>query len=161
VAEVPRANLTDISRGVRGELTIPGNASGDSEKRKITVVGVSPLVDEVTGTSSVEFQLVEPSKNSLPIGLLARASFFLNQRKAFSVPETALVYREKEIFVRKVVNSHIVFVPTKVNRVTDGIAELAETAVKSGDSLVVRSNVFVDNGQSVAVESQGVVRKDD
>jgi multidrug efflux pump subunit AcrA (membrane-fusion protein) len=156
--EVPGADLGKISLNMIGELHLRSSANAtDANTHKLKVVGVSPLLDEVTGTALVELAPVNAGAN-LPIGTVGKIVFSANARKGFSLDESALVYRGKDIFVRKLVDGKAKFVKVDILQSRNGNAEIA-AGITEGDTLIVRTTSFVDDNQEVVVKESTVATK--
>ena len=161
--EVTAADLRLVSTGLEGDfLPVATMAPQGSGLTHVKVQGVSPLVDPATGTATVELVPADAKTAGiaagLMVGMVGRVTFKVNQRKGIQVPEQALVYRGTETLIKIVEGNKAKMVPVKVAATRRGIAEIS-TGVKAGDQVIVRSSMFVADGQEVTVQKSDVAKK--
>ncbi|MGE0172074.1 MAG: efflux RND transporter periplasmic adaptor subunit [Oligoflexales bacterium] len=155
--ELPSSELPKFRRGLEGEFSW-GNASSPDAKFPIIVSALSPMVDPATGTVEMELKPKTNGKVNIPLGMIGRAQFALNERSSIEVPQESLVFRGKDTFVRTVVNEVANVVPVEVAATKGGRSEI-KTGLKVGDLLIIRSSGFVDDGQKVAVKESDAPKR--
>ncbi len=144
--EVTVADLAAVHSGMLGSLEL----SESTETREIKVSGVSPLVDPLTGTASAELVLTD-QKKPLPPGAVGRVRFKARLHKGIEVPESAVFYRGEQAMVRVLQENKALFRPVKLGPSRQGKFEILE-GLKSGETVVLRVNTFINDGESVKVE---------
>jgi HlyD family secretion protein len=120
------------------------------------VAGVSPFVDPSTGTALAQLDVLEQSKKvkslALAPGLQGQVLFRANPRQGYQIPDTAVIYKGQDSFIRIVQDKKIKFIPISLGKKQRGLFE-----VLKGPSpqmhLVERSSRFVAEGETVALEN--------
>jgi multidrug efflux pump subunit AcrA (membrane-fusion protein) len=150
--EVAASDLSLVSTGLIGKLSLPTISSGQSIDVKIS--GISPLIDSATGTASCQLRAVKKEDFVyLKPGLVGQIVLDVNRHKGIEIPESALVYKDKDIFVRTIQNGKI-----KEIKVTTGDTRKGQIEILSGlkekDVIAVRSSGFLTDGLDVTVEKE-------
>jgi multidrug efflux pump subunit AcrA (membrane-fusion protein) len=148
--EIPATDLPFLKVGLQGTFEI-----FDKLKVESTIVGLSPIVDPLTGCATAE---IKPKQPILAPGMIGKMNFKTNQRKVFLVNEQAVVIRGKSSFIRVVENAKAKYVPVKVVQISKGMAEISVDA-KPGVPIVTAANKFVADGQAVTVQQKEVSKK--
>lgn len=154
VLEATVADVKFIKPGVTGFY-------GDKDNlQKVVVIGVSPVVDTLTGTSRVELEF-SSIKNSLPIGSLLKIQFKLNKHKGIILPVDVLTYKLKIPHLRVVdaKTNKVHRVEVKKVRRAAGMIEIT-SGLKENDLVVIRSSGFLKDGSKVKVASNKEKSKD-
>lgn len=154
--EVTSRDLPLIRVGMIGEFSLYPSPAGTCVPFKVS--GVSPVVDPATGTATVEMRSANAEAKKLPLGMLGKISFKINQRQGIVVSDDALVYRGSDVFVRTVVGSVAKYAKVKIASTLKGQAEIA-SGLNEGDVVITRSSVFIADGQEVTVEAGDVAKK--
>jgi multidrug efflux pump subunit AcrA (membrane-fusion protein) len=125
---------------------------GIEEKISVQVIGISPKLDLTTGTA---LTLLKPVKElKLPAGNLAKVHFKTNLRKGILVPDHALSYVGRDLFLRTVVEGKVVFKPIKIGKKKGVMVEVLE-GISDGEIIIERTNSYLDKGDSVVVKDKG------
>lgn len=148
--EVPASDLAIIHRDLAGQVM-----AGEKNVVAVKVNGVSPVVDPLTGTASAQLRL---TSGTLPIGVIGKAIFKANARKAIQVSDQALIYRGNDTLLRLVEDSKAKFVPVKVTSTRKGFAEIG-AGIPAGSTVIVRASRYVAEGQQVSVQQSDVAKK--
>jgi HlyD family secretion protein len=157
VVEVAALDLTRLAPGLTGEFTTRGEGGLKVDAR---ITGISPLVDPATGTATVELAPAASGDKaaSLPIGIVGRLKFKVNQRQGLTVPEIALTYRGDATLVRVVEGGVARYREIKTKDTRGGQTEVA-SGLRPGDVVITRASAFVADGQAVTVQAPDVARK--
>lgn len=148
VIEVVAADLSLVSKGLKGEFKRPGN----EEPIAATVTGVSPFVDPGAGTATAE--LVVEGKQALALlpGLVGRVFFKVREHHGVQLTEEAIVHRGKETFVRMVDEKGIARLkPITLGPMRQGAVEVTE-GLATGDKIIVRASQYVPDGSAVTID---------
>jgi multidrug efflux pump subunit AcrA (membrane-fusion protein) len=149
--EVAVPDLGSVRPGLQGELRLAGGETPVPVK----VRGISPFVDPATGTASCELELADPKKSPpLPAGFVGQVTFKAREHKGFELPESAVVYRGRDPFVRVVVNNKAKLVPITLGETRQGLVEITR-GPKEGDQVVIRASKFVADGEEVTLQRAG------
>ncbi len=150
VAEIAGGDLSSVSLGLTGEMILNGSSHG----YQVKVTGISPQLDPATGTATCELALVNVQKNVplVPSGSLGRVTFKVRARKGIEIPEYALIYRDNQVFVRIVDKDIAKFVQVQLGTSQKGLVEIT-SGLADGMSVVLRSSVFVAQGERVKVQA--------
>lgn len=147
--EVSVGDFSAIRTGLTGDLFV----TGVPEKVAVRVLGVSPVVDPGTGSATAELAVVEKTKATmLPPGAIGKVSFQVREHSGIQIPESALGYKGPEPFVRVVEAGKAKFVKVQLGESRQGLVEVVK-GISEGQSLIVRSNTFVAEGESVEVQT--------
>jgi multidrug efflux pump subunit AcrA (membrane-fusion protein) len=144
--EVTVSDLAAIHTGMKGLLEL----HDVREPVDITVAGISPLIDPATGTATAELKIVDKRKTPPP-GLVGRVRFRARLHKGFELPESAVFYRGEQPLVRVMNGDKAVFRTVRLGNARHGKFEILE-GLKSGDTVVLRSNTFIGDGEAVTVQ---------
>ena len=147
--EVPAHDLSALHPGMKGEFkpdpmlpeTIP-----------VVIEGLSPLVDIKSGTATAELRPLAKSA-SLRQGQLGQVSVTTNQRDAFLIPESAVIYREDKPFIRILSQGKVVKKSIELgNRMGDSYE--VKSGVKPGEQVITRTSRFVPDGEEVDIQKE-------
>lgn len=132
------------------------NVSERSIKSRVTAI--SPVVDPATGTATVE--LMPPRSEKLLPGMLGRAEFRVRERRGVQVPDSALVFRGTDPYLRIVESGVAHWKRVKIGGSAGGYTDISEGA-KVGDNLIVRATSFIADGDLVEIQAakQGEVAR--
>lgn len=151
--EVAAQDLKLIRIGTAAEFipstteSVPANANG-AKGWPIRLTGVSPQVDPLTGTATVEILL--PSNTGLLPGALGQVKIKVNEHSGIQIAESALRYRGNKTFVSVIENEHAVNRDVAVAARGRGLIEIS-SGLKEGDTIVLRSSGFLAEGDKVKV----------
>lgn len=149
VIEIPGTDLGNFRTGLAGEFKV----IGQTEACPVKISGLSPLVDSTTGTATATLEVA--GQKSLPLpGILGKAEFKVNQRFGISIPEEAIIYRDKKTFVRLVVGNKAKQVPVTLGPIQNGKVEVFE-GLKNGDVVIERCSGYIADGEEVNVQKAG------
>lgn len=151
--ELTTTDMKDAKVGLKGIFKI------DSLKDPVEVVitGISPYVNNMTGTSTV---VAEPTKKNLKIfpGVLGQVQFKTAVRSTFLVPESSVVYRGDSTFVRVIENNK-----AKFKKVSLGFRSLDTVEIVEGltenEVYIERASRFVADGADVTVQDEKEQKK--
>ena len=150
VLELAAADLSAVNPGLEGELLLVGQTT----RLPVIVLGVSPFVDPGTGTATCELAMAkrksDPAK--LPPGLMGKVTFHVRERHGYEIPEYAVIYRGKDAFIKVVENDKAKLLPVVLGAMRRGAVEIL-SGLKEGVPVILRSSVFVAEGESVNVQA--------
>jgi membrane fusion protein (multidrug efflux system) len=148
--EVPGTAAGDVETGL--EVRAESEAHPDRRFRG-RVTFVAPEVDEATRTLALEARVEDPDGLLKP-GMFVAVRLLVDERRAVTVPEEALVTRGPGTFVYRVDDEDAVRrVPVAVGVRREGWIELREGAA-AGDRIVVAGQQGVQDGSTVRVASE-------
>ena len=145
--QIPAQDLSVIQNGLQGEFKTPGQ----DQSLSVRVLGVSPFVDPTTGTASAQLRILSQIPVPLTPGIQGQVIFKAHQHEGFSIPESAIIYKGKDAFVRTVENEHIKQIQVELGPKQRGQVEILK-GLKGGEYLVERASRFVGDGEAVKVE---------
>jgi hypothetical protein len=148
VIEVAASDLNAIHQGSAGELRLTGQERAFTVK----VLGISPFVDPATGTATCELRVISAKGSSLPPGLVGQVTFKVRQHRGLQIPENAIVYRNKEPFVRIVDEGKAKYQAVSIGKARQGMIEITK-GLRNGSSVIIRSSQFVAEGEAVIIQS--------
>jgi multidrug efflux pump subunit AcrA (membrane-fusion protein) len=152
--EVSGSDLKHFSPGLAGSYT-PSHS--ESTPIPVRVLGLSPSVDPATGTATAELEITSKSGDT-HVGDLGQVTFEVNARDSFVVPESAIVYRKRDPYVRLVTDGKVHWAPVKLGS-TAGKGDTASddveivSGLQEGQSVVENVTGFVEEGGAVQVRS--------
>lgn len=150
--EIAAADLSLVSTGLVGKLSLPTISSGQSIDVEIS--GISPLIDSATGTASCQLRSVKKEDFVyLKPGLVGQVMLDVDKHRGIEVPESALVYKDKDILVRIIQNGKIKEAKIIAGDTRKGKVEIL-SGLKEKDVIVVRSSGFLTDGLDVTVEKE-------
>jgi HlyD family secretion protein len=142
VADVPEVTLSRVKVGAPTSFTV----TGIDEPLLGTVRLIGPEIMATTRLGKVYLTL--PENTNVRPGAFARGEIELVRRVAISVPESALLYREKEVYLQivkdGVVESRVVTTGARAN----GFVEISQ-GVAEDEDVVARAGTFIANGDRV------------
>jgi len=144
--EVAVSDMQDITRGLEGDLRIPG----EDKPFPVKVIGRSPFADPATGTASAELSLTDTRKGApkLPPGMVGTVSFRARDHVGVEVPEDAIVYRGQDAFLRVVEKGKAKYQQVALGQTRSGSVEILK-GLNAGQSVIVRASSYVGNGEEV------------
>jgi HlyD family secretion protein len=147
--EVAVSDMLAMKRGMEGELRLSGEEKGFPVK----VVGLSPFADPATGTASAELALIDGKNTApkLPPGMVGMVSFKAREHQGMEVPDSAIVYRGQDAFLRVVESGKAKFQSVVLGKSRGGSVEILK-GLKSGQSVIVRASSYVGNGEAVKAQ---------
>ncbi len=144
VIEVSAKDLGIIKVGEKGTF------ESNKTEYKVEIIGMSPFLDPATGSATAELKIIDTKP--LTIGQLGKVKFKSNLRKAFILPESALVYRGDKTYVREVNDKNIVKkILVKTGNKKRGNVEILE-GLSEKQNIVVKSSGFLADGYEVEVK---------
>ncbi len=145
--EIPAHHLSALKRGMTGEFR-PDPMQPESVP--VTIEGLSPLIDVKSGTATAELRPLKES-GLLRQGILGQISLKTNQREAFLLPESAIIYRDEKPFVRVLANGKVQRKEIKLGSRMGDSYEVSG-GLKAGEQIVTRSSRFISDGEEVEVQ---------
>lgn len=148
--EIAAVDYSALKAGMLGELRIPG----ETLAKPVRVRGISPFIDPGTGTATAELELFPGSSKgvtNLPPGLVATVSFRTREHLGFEIPESALVYRGSQTFVRHVESGKAKYQSVERGPTRRGQIEITQ-GIKEGMEIIVRTSTYVADGDAVNIE---------
>lgn len=154
--EVPASDLPSIKVNMTGVMTF----SGVEDSFPIVVRGISPMVDPLSGTATVEVSLADgkAARSSLPIGAIAKVQFKAQAHQGLEVPESAIVYKGPEPLLRLIEDNKARLVPVTLSRPRRGKVEVLK-GLSPGALVVTRASSYVSDGDEVTVQNLEVAKK--
>lgn len=150
--EVPSVFLQGLHPGLPIEGRVEAFA-GDAFKGVVSMVGTR--VDPATRTMTVRAALPNPDLRLKP-GLLMSIELLKSQRAALLVPEEAILQKEKQFFVFKIIerDGKSVAVQTEVTAGSriPGKIEILE-GLERGDQVIVHGLMQVRSGQEISIRA--------
>lgn len=144
-AEVPAADLARVKPGGAARLTTPGGAVVSGTVRK-----VSPAVDPQTRNGLVYVDLKADEMADARAGMFVRGELRFDQRRALTVPASAVLLREG-FDVVLVVDAQSRVRQTKVKVLAREGDRVAVEGVEAQARLVARGGAFLADGDAVRV----------
>jgi RND family efflux transporter MFP subunit len=148
VLNVPEAEIGLLRVGAQAVVTA---AAGTVEILGV-VERVAPTVDPATRTMTAEI-VVPNSAGALRPGMYADVTLLIEEKPdVVLVPEQALVRREDQTEVFRVVDGTARSTPVSVGIATEGAAEVVD-GLTAGDLVVVRGQYLLNDGDPVRYEA--------
>lgn len=152
--EIPQTEISYFKPGLKGQIHI----SQEKQKLPVSVLGVSPLLNPTTGTSSAEltWDRSEMNKEAVQLmgrilpGMVGRASFKMNARMGILIPKDSVFMEKKSHLVRLVQDNKIVKRVVKIAKEFADKVEIRE-GLKEGDQLVVSRSKYLKEGEAVTI----------
>jgi HlyD family secretion protein len=141
-AEVAESDLARVAPEMAVAVTLPGRAEPLTGKIRL----VSPQIDTRSRLGTVRVTL--PFDPGLRNGTFARAIIELNRQKVVAIPMAAVLYRDRDPFVQKVVSGKIVSTSVTLG-LRDNEFVGIDVGLNSGDEVVSRAGTFVSDGDAV------------
>ena len=154
VIEIVADDLAVIRAGTMGTMTIVGT----DHSCQVRVDGVSPLIDVVSGTAAADLSILAADPRPWVPGGVGRVVFNTHAHLGFTIPESAVIYRGTDSFLRVVKGSRANVVPVTLGTNNNGNVEIL-SGVRDGDLVVTRSSMFVGDGEEVTVQDGPLVSK--
>jgi multidrug efflux pump subunit AcrA (membrane-fusion protein) len=151
LVELAVTDLPSVREGMAGTLKL----SGSPEAIPVKVRGISPLIDQVSGTATCELGLGDRViASELPAGFVGKVSFRAHEHHGLQVPEDAVVYRDRGPFLRVVVDGKVAYRAVTLGETRQGKVEIVSGA-QSGQVVIVRSSAFLVEGDPVKAQTAG------
>jgi multidrug efflux pump subunit AcrA (membrane-fusion protein) len=144
--EVPGQDLSSLSPGMKGEFKLSRNHPFIPVK----IVGLSPYVDAMSGTATVE--LDSPQNRLLHPGVMGQVVFKTHTHVGIQVPDHAIFYRGNDTFVKIVKEGKAKHVPIRIGKKQRGFVEILE-GLEPGSILIERSSRFIADGEAVTINT--------
>jgi HlyD family secretion protein len=141
-ATVPETALPGLRTGMKAAITVAG-ASRELEG-SIRLIGAE--VDSRSRLGSIRIAL--PADCVARSGNFARASIEIANRDGVAVPVSAVLYKGREAFLKRVDNGVVATVPVTLGLRADGYVEIA-SGLEEGQQVVSRAGTFVADGDHV------------
>jgi HlyD family secretion protein len=142
VADVPEVTLSRVTVGAPTSFTV----TGIDEPLIGTVRLISPEIMAATRLGKVFLTL--PENANIRPGAFARGEIELVRRIAISVPESALLYRDNDVYLQIVKDGVVESRTVKTGARAGGFVEIAEGLAES-EEVVARAGTFIANGDHV------------
>ncbi len=142
VADVPEVTLSRVNVGAPTSFTV----TGIEQPLLGTVRLISPEIMAATRLGKVFLTL--PENASIRPGAFARGEIELVRRVAISVPESALLYRDNDVYLQIVKDGVVESRTVKTGARAGGFVEIAE-GLAEGEEVVARAGTFIANGDRV------------
>ncbi len=145
--EIAGSDLGKFRKGLTGDMTLE---TGD--KVSLELFGLSPVITPTTGTASAVLHFANSEDRSkVHAGWIGQVEFKLGQKKGILVPETAVVYRGTDPFVR-ILNKNVAkFRPVTLGARVRGQYEVLKGLV-ADEIIIERSSQFIADNQTVQVQ---------
>jgi multidrug efflux pump subunit AcrA (membrane-fusion protein) len=150
VLEVASSDLSSVHPGLTADLRLPGQENAIH----VRVTGISPFIDAATGTATCEMDLVGKGPETLPPGMMGRVVFRVREHKGYEIPESAVVYRGNQTYLRLVKDTKAKLSPVGLGQTRRGMVEIL-SGLEEDDAVVVRSSTYVAEGETVKTETAG------
>ena len=137
---------------VHAGQTVEFYVSGRAEPFHAHVKGVSPSIDPMLGTASCELGIVSADSHKVLAGMVGKVQFKVNGHDGILLPESAIVYKGDQTFVRTVHDGHAQRIKVTLGDHNQGMVEIL-SGVKAGDEVIDRTSRFVADGEAVQVET--------
>jgi multidrug efflux pump subunit AcrA (membrane-fusion protein) len=146
--EIPAQDLPYIQAGKLGDF----KSANSSNVAPVKVLGVSPLVDPKTGTSTADLEILKG--NTIPAGMVGQVSIKTDVHQAILISEDALTYRDGKPMLRTLINGKMKLAPVELGMSRRGNVEI-KSGAEEGQTVILRSSRFVSEGETVAIETGG------
>ncbi len=148
VADVPEVTLSRVKVGAPTSFIV----TGIDAPLTGTVRLIGPEIMATTRLGKVFLTL--PENASIKPGAFARGEIELIRRVAISVPESALLYRDKEVYLQVVKDGVVESRAVKTGARAKGFVEISQGLAENED-VVARAGTFIANGDKVtAIRAQ-------
>lgn len=147
--EVPAGDLESLKIGSLGRFK---TQVSDQSSVSVKIVGLSPIVDPKTGTARAELTF-ENVKTAPSAGNLGQVEFTSHPRSILLLPESALTYKDGKPFARVLVDGKLLKKPILLGPQTNDVFEIKD-GLSNGDTVILRTNRFVKEGESVDIEAK-------
>ncbi|PHP66908.1 efflux transporter periplasmic adaptor subunit [Zhengella mangrovi] len=141
-ATVSETHLPRLKAGQAVSVRAPGV----DKPLEGTIRMVAPEVSKATRLGTVFITL--PAGSPVRAGNFASASIELVSKQALVLPASAVLFRNGEPYVQKVVDGKVASTPVSLGIRVDGIVEVTG-GVAEGDQVVSRAGVFVNDGDAI------------
>ena len=142
VADVPEVTLSRVKVGAPTAFTV----TGIEEPMVGQVRLIGPEIMAATRLGKVFLTL--PDNANVRPGAFARGEIELIRRVAISVPESALLYRDKEAYLQVVIEGVVESRTVVSGARANGFVEISRGLVE-GEEVVARAGTFIANGDHV------------
>lgn len=141
-ADVAEADLGKLAVGQTALVRLAGNASAVQGKIRL----IAPTVDPLTRLGAVYIALAD-APQARP-GMYASAVLIAEEKRAVTLPRTAVASENGKASVCKVENGVVRQVPVTVG-IQDGPLVEILSGIKAGDLVVAKAGVFVSDGDLI------------
>lgn len=147
--EVTASDYAVFKKGMAGQFM----PSQGTTPVSVTLRGISPFVDPVTGTATSELRFVDGRTKHLVPGIVGRVTFRTHVREGVLVPIPALVYRGNKVFVTGVEDGKAKRHEVTVGKTHKDLVEIGD-GLSDGMQIVVRASRFVADGDPVKIHQE-------
>jgi len=152
IAKVDEADIASIEEGQAASVSLEAYPDMDFTGT-VTHVADTATTNEAGATAFDVTIQMEPSEVNLKIGMTGTADVVVASKKAATVvPLEALVEKDGNNFVFKVVDGKAQLTEVKIGLVTEDRVEIVKGVV-SGDTVVIKGVEKLKDGQGVKVET--------
>lgn len=149
--EVPQKEITSLAKGLQGNLRIN---DGRETSMQVEIIGVSPMVDQLSGTSTVVLKIVGRSmkgKENLQVlpGSNGYVHFKINKRIGFSLPLEAIIHSKSTYMVRMIVEGKVVRKEVKLGRDLQDNRKEILTGIKNSDVVITSKSKYLRENEEV------------
>ena len=145
--EIPNSDLAKVKKGQIGSFQL--NSLNSEEKAQVEILGVSPLVNNLTGTATAI--LVFKGKNPFKAGALGKVEFKILAEKQILVDENAIVYKSAQPFIRVIENEIAKYRPVTLGSRQSGKVVVAK-GLEVGETIVQKSSQYIPDNKKVKVQ---------
>ncbi len=150
--EITSSDIAGLKQGMQGRILL----SGGKKSFSVRIVGIAPVLDLNTGTSSAELELITTGLNDvqvLPMGEICQVMFQTNFHRGIEVADDAINYFGTKTFLSIIEEKKIKKVEVEVGPRRNGSAEIVN-GLKDNDVVVVRSTSFLGEGDAVDIQNE-------
>ena len=148
LTEIPAQDLAVMKKEMVGEFRFPGLET----PVRVKVVGISPFVDPTTGTALAQLDILSKLNQIFSPGVQGQVVFKANEHQEFLIPDSALIYKGKDSFIRVIENKKIRQIQVHLGGKQRGNVEILK-GLSGGMELVERASRFVADGETVTIEN--------
>ena len=141
-AAVSETHLPALHEGQKAQVRVPGRDTPLAG----SVRAIAPEVNKATRLGTVYVSL--PADGPVRAGNFASASIELVSREGLALPASAILFRNGNALVQKVVDGKVVSTPVTLGIRVNGTVEIAD-GLAEGDQIVSRAGVFVSDGDAI------------
>jgi len=142
--EVPAQDLNSIQAGEKGEFK-----AANFQSLPVKVLGVSPLIDPKTGTSTADLEIIQTSV--LPAGLVGQVMIKSGTRQAMMIAEDSVIYRDSKPMLRLLIDHKMKLAPVELGRSNRGMIEI-KSGIEAGQIVIMRTSRYLSEGEIPIVE---------
>lgn len=141
-ADVAEGDLLKLKPGQAVRMTVAGSSTHVDG----TVRTVDPVISAATRLGTVKISINDPA--AARIGMYASAEVIISERKALSLPLTAVTVEDSNTVVRRVIDGIVTMTKVKTGVQDGDFVEIAE-GLSARDIVVEKAGAYVRNGDKV------------